>query len=67
MMRTCAGSSRALGDLGHQLVSTPDGAEALRLAAQEPWDILILDRMLPGLDGLEVVRHLRARGWPCRC
>jgi DNA-binding response OmpR family regulator len=37
-----------------------DGAEALDRALAEPPDLLVLDLMLPGLDGLEVCRRLRA-------
>jgi DNA-binding response OmpR family regulator len=38
-----------------------DGATALALAAQLEFDVIVLDRMLPDLDGTEVVRLLRAR------
>jgi DNA-binding response OmpR family regulator len=37
-----------------------DGGAALFRAAGESWDLLIVDRMLPGLDGLALVRTLRA-------
>ncbi|MFO1368281.1 MAG: response regulator transcription factor [Marinagarivorans sp.] len=37
------------------------GDIALQVAQQEPWDLIILDLRLPGLDGLEVCRQLRAR------
>jgi DNA-binding response OmpR family regulator len=40
-----------------------DGYEALRRVAEEPPDLIVLDLMLPGIDGLEVCRRLRAR-WP---
>jgi len=36
-----------------------DGTEGLRLATEETYDLLILDWMLPGLDGLELCRRLR--------
>ena len=39
----------------------PDGATALGLAAQHEFDVIVLDRMLPDLDGTEVVRILRDR------
>lgn len=40
-----------------------DGAEAWdRLASGEPYDLLLLDRILPGMDGLEVLRRLRESG-----
>ena len=38
------------------------GPEALERAAQERFDLVVLDRMLPGLDGLEVCRRLRQDG-----
>jgi two-component system OmpR family response regulator len=37
-----------------------DGGDALRLALIENFDLLILDRMLPGMDGLSILRRLRA-------
>ena len=37
-----------------------DGESALRSFARRPHDAVILDRMLPGIDGLEVCRRLRA-------
>jgi DNA-binding response OmpR family regulator len=45
---------------GYRADLAADGAEALRLAAQRRYDLLLLDIMLPGLDGLEVCRRLRA-------
>ncbi len=44
---------------GHTPVVARDGVEALRLARQEPPDLVILDLMLPGMDGLDVCRELR--------
>jgi two-component system phosphate regulon response regulator PhoB len=44
---------------GMRLVHAADGATALRLARAESPDLVILDLMLPGLDGLEVCRQLR--------
>ena len=38
-----------------------DSFQALALAAERPPDLVVLDRMLPGIDGLEVARRLRAR------
>ena len=40
-------------------VAIGDGAEALRLARTEPFDLVILDLMLPGLDGVTVCRAIR--------
>src|ERR1700754_3851385 len=48
---------------GHHVECVRDGQEALRRVAEEPPDLVVLDLMLPGIDGLEVCRRLRAR-WP---
>jgi two-component system OmpR family response regulator len=45
---------------GHDLEVVADGRAGLLRAASETWDLLIVDRMLPGRDGLAVVRTLRA-------
>jgi phosphate regulon transcriptional regulator PhoB len=44
---------------GYQCLQAADGSTALRLTRQHRPDLLILDLMLPGLDGLEVCRQLR--------
>ncbi|MBF6590643.1 MAG: response regulator transcription factor [Ktedonobacterales bacterium] len=46
--------------VGYEVVQAADGPEALRLATARPPDLVVLDLMLPGLDGLEVCRRLRA-------
>jgi CheY-like chemotaxis protein len=38
-----------------------DGQEALRLLAEYPYDLTIVDRELPGIDGLNVLRSVRQR------
>jgi DNA-binding response OmpR family regulator len=48
---------------GHTVERVHDGQEALRRIAEQPPDLVILDLMLPGMDGLEVCRRLRA-SWP---
>ena len=48
---------------GHQVECVGDGQAALRRVAEEPPDLVVLDLMLPGIDGLEVCRRLRAQ-WP---
>ncbi|HXF50766.1 MAG TPA: response regulator transcription factor [Dehalococcoidia bacterium] len=45
---------------GFAVEAARDGREGLRLATQSPPDLLILDLMLPGVDGMEVCRRLRA-------
>ena len=52
--------TRGLGELGYQTAIAPTGEDALHLATTDPFDLMILDRMLPGLDGLSVLRRLRA-------
>ena len=47
---------------GHELEVSAEGRAALLRAASEAWDLLIVDRMLPGLDGLAIVHTLRASG-----
>ena len=48
-----------LGLEGHTAVAVGDGSEALKLARAEPFDLLILDLMLPGLDGVTLCRAVR--------
>ncbi|HEX4352982.1 MAG TPA: response regulator transcription factor, partial [Polyangiales bacterium] len=47
---------------GFSVEPIDDGARALELAAREPFDLILLDVMLPGLDGFSVCERLRARG-----
>jgi two-component system, OmpR family, response regulator len=49
--------------LGFQVTTAESGTEALRLAREQPFDLMILDVMLPDTDGFEVVRRLRRDGW----
>jgi two-component system, OmpR family, response regulator len=53
---------RALQEEGHEAVSQSDGRKGLEAALGEQWDLLIVDRMLPHKDGLEVVESLRRSG-----
>ena len=48
-----------LGLEGHTAVAVADGTEALSLTRAEPFDLLILDLMLPGLDGVTLCRAVR--------
>jgi DNA-binding response OmpR family regulator len=50
---------RHLADEGHRVLQAFDGPSALQAAAAERLDLVILDWMLPGLDGLEVCRRIR--------
>jgi len=46
---------------GYETYEAGDGPEALRLAAQHRPDLVVLDVMLPGIDGIEVMRQLQER------
>jgi len=52
----------ALRYAGFEVISTDNGFDALRLARQQRPDLLVLDVMMPGYDGLDVVRRLRNEG-----
>jgi two-component system, OmpR family, response regulator len=53
---------RGLEEQGYAVDVTGDGAEALWLATEADFDAIVLDIMLPSLDGLEATRRLRAAG-----
>src|SRR6185436_4031866 len=50
-----------LGAAGYRLMVAEDGEEALAQTAQTQPDLILLDVMMPGIDGLETCRRLRAR------
>jgi len=47
---------------GHQIDLADDGNDGLELASSGSYDVLVIDRMLPGLDGLSIVRTLKNEG-----
>lgn len=53
---------RALTYEGYDVAVANDGREGLTAAAEQPPDLVVLDLMLPGLDGMEVCRRLRSGG-----
>ena len=53
--------SRHLSDEGHAVRTAHDGIGALEAVKAEAFDLIVLDLMLPGLDGLEVARRVRNR------
>jgi DNA-binding NtrC family response regulator len=56
VVRSCL---RILADSGYELESAADGVEALRKVAANPFDVLVLDIMMPAMDGLEVLRRVK--------
>lgn len=53
---------RALSFEGYDVVLAAEGGEALAVLASEPVDVVVLDVLMPQVDGLEVCRRLRAEG-----
>ncbi|MBO9581035.1 MAG: response regulator transcription factor [Sphingobium sp.] len=51
---------RGLAELGHVVTSVGNGEDALHLAVTEVFEAIILDRMMPEMEGLDVLRRLRA-------
>jgi EAL domain-containing protein (putative c-di-GMP-specific phosphodiesterase class I)/CheY-like chemotaxis protein len=52
-------AARVLGHLGHEVVTAADGIEALALAAEQDFQVAIVDYEMPGPNGIEVLRRLR--------
>jgi two-component system OmpR family response regulator len=59
---TAAYVATGLREEGHLVEATTDGSEGLFRATGETFDLIILDRMVPALDGLSVLKALRAAG-----
>ena len=59
---TSAQVRQGLRDAGHDVEQAFDGETGLALASEGRFDALIVDRMLPGLDGLALVKSLRQSG-----
>jgi DNA-binding response OmpR family regulator len=53
---------QSLHEEGHQVVLARDGREGFEIARCSSFDVIVLDVMLPGMDGLAVARKLRERG-----
>ena len=53
--------ARALREEGHPADVAANGSDAIWIAQSAPYDAIVLDVMLPDLDGFEVVRRLRAK------
>ncbi len=59
---TCAFIAKGLSEDGHTVDRADNGKDGLFLATTENYDAIVLDRMLPGVDGLTVLRTLRGAG-----
>lgn len=59
---TAAFIRKGLREDGHAVDSADNGRDGLFLATTEPYDAVVLDRMLPALDGLTVLQTLRGAG-----
>jgi CheY-like chemotaxis protein len=57
---TCASMSDILSDLGYTVDTANDGPAALELSERNLYRLALLDYMMPGMDGLELCRRLRA-------
>lgn len=56
------GLERGLGAAGYEVLSASSGEAGYELALREPLDCMVLDLMLPGKDGVAILRDLRAAG-----
>jgi DNA-binding response OmpR family regulator len=62
--RMAANISRSLREsAGYAVDYTPDGTEGLYMAESNPYDLVILDLMLPGIDGQTILHRLRTGGF----
>jgi two-component system OmpR family response regulator len=59
-----AAMARGLNDAGHETTTAPDGEAGAALARERRFDVMIVDRMLPRLDGVSMVESLRREGDP---
>ena len=59
---TAAYVARGLKEQGHGVEVARDGRDGLFLALDQSFDVIVMDRMVPGMDGLSVVKSLRAGG-----
>ncbi|MFV3014385.1 Transcriptional activator protein CzcR [Pseudomonas veronii 1YdBTEX2] len=60
--RTASYLVRGLGESGHVVDASAEGRDGLAMALEGIYDALIVDRCLPGMDGLSLVRELRREG-----
>ncbi len=61
-LEASAAMVKGLTEAGHECVSAPDGEAGLAAAGAARFDVLIVDRMMPRLDGVAMVSRLRGAG-----
>ena len=54
--------SRGLTEAGHDCVSAADGEEGLVAARANEFDVMVIDRMMPKMNGVQLVESLRREG-----
>lgn len=59
---TAAYLAKGLDECGHTVHLAYDGKDGLFMALDQVYEVLVVDRMLPGMDGLAIIRALRAAG-----
>lgn len=59
---TSAYLAKGLDESGHAVHVAHNGRDGLFMALDQPYEVLVVDRMLPGMDGLSVIRALRTSG-----
>ena len=59
---TAAYILKGLEEEGHTVDHLADGRDAVAQAVSENYDVIILDRMLPSLDGLAIIKTIRSAG-----
>jgi len=58
--------TETLTDEGYEVDQAPDGQRGLHLGLTRSYDVLVIDRLLPALDGLDLLVRLRSRAVPAR-
>ncbi len=59
---TASYAAKGLTEAGHVVDVIDNGKEGMVQSIQTPYDVMIVDRMLPGMDGLSIVKAVRASG-----
>lgn len=54
--------AKSLSTAGHSVDTAPDGLEGLHLATEGKFDVIVMDRMMPKLDGLAMLQAMRTNG-----